>query len=116
MVKSLRSVAGLGIIAAGVIGLAYALPMISNIVAAKSVVFKESDVPATPNSIIPYVATAIASTGLIIGGITLSVMGQVQSDRLPSATTLTPSRQRQDMEENAEGGSEKKDARATEGA
>jgi len=45
----------------------------------------------------------------------LSVMGQVQADRLPSATTLAPSKQQQDMEENADG-SEKKDAKAAKGA
>lgn len=86
MARSLELMIGAGMLAAGLTGLIYAMPLISSSVAAKNVVFGESDVPATPSSIAPYVAIVIASTGLIVGGITLCAMSQVRGDNLAAAT------------------------------
>ena len=81
-------------LAAGLAGLIYALPIISNAVAAKGLVFKESDVPATPSTIGPYIAIMIASSGLLVGGIVLSVVG-------PASTDKAPEPHKQDAEKNA---------------
>lgn len=53
MAKSLELMIGTGVLAAGLTGLIYAMPLVSNGIAAKSVVFSESDVPATSGSIAP---------------------------------------------------------------
>lgn len=71
-------------LAADLAGLIYALPIISNTVAAKGLVFKESDVPATPGTIGPYIAIVVASSGLLVGGIILSIMGSASTDKAPS--------------------------------
>jgi hypothetical protein len=96
MARQIKSVIGVSMLVAAVVGLIYAMPTMSNMVAAKSLVFKESDVPATPSSIAPYVAIVIASSGLMIGGITLCVLGQVSTDKTPSLPI-------QDAEKNANG-------------
>ena len=92
---------------AAVVGLIYAMPIMSNLVAAKSLVFKESDVPATPSSVAPYVAIVIASSGLIIGGIALCISGQVSSDN-----TLSPPTK--DADKNA-GGRQNEDTQTAAG-
>jgi len=81
-------------LAAGLAGLIYALPIISNAVAAKGLVFKESDVPATPTTLGAYIAIIIASAGLLAGGIFLSIMGQGNAKK-------TPDPPKQDAEKNA---------------
>ena len=81
---------------AAVVGVIYAMPIMSDMVAAKSLVLKESDVPATPNYIAPYVAIVIGSSGLIIGGIALCILGQVSSDNMLSPPT-------KDADKNASG-------------
>ena len=78
-----KSAIGIGMLAAGLMGLIYALPIISNAVAAKGLVFKESDVPATPGTVGPYIAIIVASSGLLVGGIILSIMGSASTDKVP---------------------------------
>jgi hypothetical protein len=89
-----KSIIGIGMRAAGIVGLIYALPIISNAVAAKGLVFKESDVPVTPNTIGPYVAIIIASAGLLVSGVFLSIIGQESTEK----SSELP---KQDAEKNA---------------
>ena len=94
MPKVKKSIVGIGMLAAGLAGLIYALPIISNAVAAKGLVFKESDVPATPTTLGPYIAIIIASAGLLIGGIFFSIMGQGNAEETTESS-------KQDTEKNA---------------
>lgn len=96
MARPIKSVVGASMLVAAVIGMVYAMPIMSNMVAAKSFVLKESDVPATPSSIAPYEAIVIASSGLIIGGIALWISDRVSSDN----TLPTPAK---DVDTNAGG-------------
>ena len=96
MVRLIKSIIGASMLVAAVVGVIYAMPIMSDMVAAKSLVLKESDVPATPNSIAPYVAIVIGSSGLIIGGIALCILGQVSSDNMLSPPT-------KDADKNASG-------------
>jgi hypothetical protein len=96
MAKPIKSIIGASMLVAAVVGLVYAMPIMSNMVAAKSLVFKESDVPPTPSSITPYVAIVIVSSGLIIGGIALWISDRVSSDN----TLSTPTK---DADKNASG-------------
>jgi hypothetical protein len=75
---------GVAIVTLGIAGLAYSMPMVSNEVASKRPIYKESDVPGYPSSILVYVAMEIASAAILTGGIALCA--SAQADRIAGPT------------------------------
>jgi hypothetical protein len=62
------------------------MPMVSNAVASKGAVYKESDVRRYPSSMLVYVAMEIASAAILTVGEALCALGQ--AERLASPTHM----------------------------
>src|SRR5262245_42553913 len=77
---------GIALIAAGLAGLAYTMPLISNETSSREPIYREADVPSYPSSLVPYTAVEIASAAVMTGGMVLCAIGYSErsADSTPS--------------------------------
>ena len=75
---------GLAVAGYGIAGLVYSIPIISNSIALKVPVYKNSYVHGYPNSMLDYVAVEIGSAAVLTLGIALSTFGY--SERLAGSS------------------------------
>jgi hypothetical protein len=69
---------GAALVAVGLAGLVYTMPIISDDLSSKKPVYREADVPAYSSSLVPYTAVEIASAAVMTGGIVLCAMGYTE--------------------------------------
>jgi hypothetical protein len=75
MAISSKLAIGAVLVAIGLAGLVYSLPVVSNAAASKATVYQESDVPKFQNAYTMYIPIVIASVGVLTGGIALMAIG-----------------------------------------
>lgn len=66
---------GVALVAAGLAGLVYTMPIISNELSSEGPVYREADVPAYSSSMTPFIAVEITSAAVLTGGIVLCALG-----------------------------------------
>ena len=94
---AISSKLGIGavLVAIGLAGLVYSLPVVSNAAASKATVYQESDVPKFQNAYTIYIPIVIASVGVLTGGIALMAIGLSDTFERKSEETAVEAEQKQ---------------------
>ena len=97
MHMAIASKLGIGavLVAIGLAGLVYSLPVVSNAAASKATVYQESDVPKFQNAYTIYIPIVIASVGVLTGGIALMAIGLSDTFERKSEETAVEAEQKQ---------------------
>lgn len=101
---------GVALVAAGLAGLVYTMPIISNELSSEGPVYREADVPAYSSSMTPFIAVEITSAAVLTGGIVLCALGY--TDRFVDSV-ISPNKENKDKTDSS---SNKEKTQAASGA